>query len=310
MSLFDLLWNNKQAAQAIQTAMHGYLSTQNKIALGPKDPIFKEGDSAFAVNSLTKVRFPGKRTMSPFIVGSCQPDFAKVFASLFPAPAGASPVDTKMFENGLIKAMFPAIDAVHKAASITIDPKSVAIVNHKNLGPWATVKTQHSIQIPFSTSTGEITFELPLLKEDYCSERTREVCGYHAEARILMVDDAPTTRALLRQALVGAGFFNLQEAVDGLEAFNKILAASPQFDLIVADWHMPKLAGIDLLKKIRKEPKLANLPVILVTGERNPQEVGNAVREKVSGYVVKPFTPDVIYAAMKKTEKSHESAVA
>jgi len=107
--------------------------------------------------------------------------------------------------------------------------------------------------------------------------------------RILVVDDFSTMRRIVRNLLVELGFSNplIQEADDGENAMT--LLRSTPFDLVVTDWNMPNMTGIDLLRAIRAEPALKGLPVLMVTAENNRDQIIAAAQAGVNGYIVKPF---------------------
>jgi two-component system chemotaxis response regulator CheY len=108
--------------------------------------------------------------------------------------------------------------------------------------------------------------------------------------KILVVDDFSTMRRIVRNLLVELGFTNtlIQEADDGENAM--IMLRSQPFDLVVTDWNMPNMTGIDLLRAIRAEAALKGLPVLMVTAENNRDQIIAAAQAGVNGYVVKPFT--------------------
>ena len=108
--------------------------------------------------------------------------------------------------------------------------------------------------------------------------------------KILVVDDFSTMRRIVRNLLVELGFSGalIQEADDGESALTMLRAQS--FDLVVTDWNMPNMTGIDLLRAIRAEATLKGMPVLMVTAENNRDQIIAAAQAGVNGYVVKPFT--------------------
>ena len=108
--------------------------------------------------------------------------------------------------------------------------------------------------------------------------------------KILVVDDFSTMRRIVRNLLVELGFSNplIQEADDGENAL--IMLRNQPFDLVVTDWNMPNMSGIDLLRAIRAEAALKGLPVLMVTAENNRDQIIAAAQAGVNGYIVKPFT--------------------
>jgi two-component system chemotaxis response regulator CheY len=107
--------------------------------------------------------------------------------------------------------------------------------------------------------------------------------------KILVVDDFSTMRRIVRNLLVELGFTNtlIQEADDGDNALTML--RSQPFDLVVTDWNMPNMTGIDLLRAIRSEASLKGLPVLMVTAENNRDQIIAAAQAGVNGYIVKPF---------------------
>jgi two-component system chemotaxis response regulator CheY len=108
--------------------------------------------------------------------------------------------------------------------------------------------------------------------------------------KILVVDDFSTMRRIVRNLLVELGFSGalIQEADDGESALTMLRAQS--FDLVVTDWNMPNMTGIELLRAIRAEAALKTMPVLMVTAENNRDQIIAAAQAGVNGYVVKPFT--------------------
>ncbi len=106
--------------------------------------------------------------------------------------------------------------------------------------------------------------------------------------KILIVDDFSTMRRIIKNLLRDLGFNNTSEADDGTSALPMLQAGS--FDFLVTDWNMPGMQGIDLLKAVRADAKLAKLPVLMVTAESKREQIVEAAQAGVSGYVVKPFT--------------------
>jgi len=108
--------------------------------------------------------------------------------------------------------------------------------------------------------------------------------------RILVVDDFSTMRRIVRNLLVDLGFSStlIQEADDGNTALS--LLHSRPFDLVITDWNMPAMSGIELLRSIREGEKTRSLPVLMVTAENNRAQIIAAAEAGVNGFVVKPFS--------------------
>jgi len=116
--------------------------------------------------------------------------------------------------------------------------------------------------------------------------------------KILVVDDFSTMRRIIKNLLRDLGFTNTHEADDGLTALPML--QSGNFDFLVSDWNMPGMTGIDLLKAVRADPKLANLPVLMVTAETKREQIIQAAEAGVNGYVIKPFTAGTLEEKISK----------
>jgi len=106
--------------------------------------------------------------------------------------------------------------------------------------------------------------------------------------KILVVDDFPTMRRIVRNLLKELEFVNVDEAEDGAAGLEKI--KSGNYGFVVSDWNMPNMDGLAMLKAIRADPLLAKLPVLMVTAEAKKENIIAAAQAGASGYVVKPFT--------------------
>ncbi len=110
--------------------------------------------------------------------------------------------------------------------------------------------------------------------------------------KILVVDDFSTMRRIVRNILKQLGFNNVEEAEDGDVAFEKLKKGD--FKLIVSDWNMPNMTGLELLKAVRADEKLKDIPVILVTAEAEKDNILQAAQAGVNDYIVKPFTAEIM----------------
>lgn len=118
--------------------------------------------------------------------------------------------------------------------------------------------------------------------------------------KILVVDDFSTMRRIVRNLLVELGFSSqlILEADDGENALAMLRKQS--FDMVVTDWNMPNMTGIDLLRAIRADAALRGLPVLMVTAENNRDQIIAAAQAGVNGYIVKPFTSETLKEKMTK----------
>ena len=116
--------------------------------------------------------------------------------------------------------------------------------------------------------------------------------------RILVVDDFPTMRRIVRNLLKELGFDNIDEAEDGAAALAKLRGGS--FGFVVSDWNMPNMDGLTMLQAIRADAALASLPVLMVTAEAKKENIVAAAQAGASGYVVKPFTAATLEEKLTK----------
>jgi two-component system chemotaxis response regulator CheY len=106
--------------------------------------------------------------------------------------------------------------------------------------------------------------------------------------KILVVDDFPTMRRIVRNLLKELGYSNVDEAEDGAVGLSRLRGGD--FDFVISDWNMPNLDGLAMLKEIRADAALSHLPVLMVTAESKKENIIAAAQAGASGYVVKPFT--------------------
>lgn len=116
--------------------------------------------------------------------------------------------------------------------------------------------------------------------------------------KVLVVDDFSTMRRIVKNLLRDLGFTNIQEADDGSTALPMLQGGD--FDFVVTDWNMPGMQGIDLLKAIRADAKLAHIPVLLITAEAKKEQIVMAAQAGVNGYIVKPFTAATLKEKLDK----------
>jgi len=110
--------------------------------------------------------------------------------------------------------------------------------------------------------------------------------------KILFVDDFATMRKVVRNLLKQAGYDDIVEAEDGVMALKAL--KSQKIDIIVSDWTMPNMSGLELLKAVRADTDLAKTPFLMVTVEALQDNVVAAVKAGVNNYIVKPFTAEVL----------------
>jgi len=106
--------------------------------------------------------------------------------------------------------------------------------------------------------------------------------------KILVVDDFPTMRRIIRNLLKELEFVNVDEAEDGAIGLEKLKGGN--YGFVVSDWNMPNMDGLAMLQAIRADPSMAKLPVLMVTAEAKKENIIAAAQSGANGYVVKPFT--------------------
>ena len=119
--------------------------------------------------------------------------------------------------------------------------------------------------------------------------------------KIMVVDDMSTMRRIVKNIFKQLGFQNIEEAENGQEALTKIRA--DRYGFVVSDWNMPVMSGIELLRAIRADGVLKDIPVLMVTAEAQKDNIVEAVQAGVSNYIVKPFTAEVLQEKMNKIFK-------
>lgn len=116
--------------------------------------------------------------------------------------------------------------------------------------------------------------------------------------KILVVDDFSTMRRIIKNLLRDLGFTNVDEADDGNSALPMLQTG--KYNFLITDWNMPGMSGIDLLKAVRSDDSLKNLPILMVTAEAKRDQIVAAAQAGVNGYVVKPFTAAVLKEKIEK----------
>lgn len=110
--------------------------------------------------------------------------------------------------------------------------------------------------------------------------------------QILIVDDYKTMLRIIRNLLAQLGFNNVDEALDGVTAFQKLKEKT--YQLIISDWNMAPMTGLELLKKVRADEQLKTLPFVMITAESKPDNVIAAKQAGVNNYIVKPFNAETL----------------
>jgi two-component system, chemotaxis family, chemotaxis protein CheY len=126
------------------------------------------------------------------------------------------------------------------------------------------------------------------------------------DMKFLVVDDFSTMRRIIKNLLNDLGYANVTEADDGATALPMLQNGS--FDFLITDWNMPGMPGLDLLKAVRATPKLAKMPVLMLTAEAKREQIIEAAQAGVNGYVIKPFTAVTLKEKIDKILESRKDA--
>lgn len=126
------------------------------------------------------------------------------------------------------------------------------------------------------------------------------------DIRILIVEDFSTMRSILRNLLRELGFDNTAEADDGETALPMLKTGN--FDFLITDWSMPGMDGLTLLKTVRADEELEDMPVLMVTAEAKREQIIDAAEAGVNGYIVKPFTAATLKDKIEKIFRQAEAS--
>lgn len=124
---------------------------------------------------------------------------------------------------------------------------------------------------------------------------------FNTKTKVLVVDDMLTMRKIVSKILRELGFDDIHQAQDGKEAWDKVQDGS--FGLIISDWNMPNMTGLEFLKQVRASEKLKKTPFLLVTAEAESHQVAEAIKLGVDQYVVKPFSQDGLRGKLESAYK-------
>jgi two-component system, chemotaxis family, chemotaxis protein CheY len=111
--------------------------------------------------------------------------------------------------------------------------------------------------------------------------------------KLLVVDDSSTMRRIIKNTLARLGYKDVLEGADGVEGWEQ-MDSNPDIEMLITDWNMPEMNGLELVKKVRADERFTDLPIIMVTTEGGKAEVITALKAGVNNYIVKPFTPQVL----------------
>ncbi len=130
-------------------------------------------------------------------------------------------------------------------------------------------------------------------------------------ARILIVDDFVMIRSLLKTSLSNLGFKNIDEAKDGVEAYNKIATAfvnQNPYEIVFLDWNMPNMTGLEVIQKCRAQTELNDLHFIMISAEQEEKKMKQALDAGANDFIVKPFSPQVLVKKIEIIMQEKKSA--
>lgn len=125
--------------------------------------------------------------------------------------------------------------------------------------------------------------------------------------KILVVDDMISMRHVMIHMLRDQGYDDIEEATDGLQALQML--HRKKYDLVITDFHMPKLNGKQLLEQIRSEKILANIPVLMVSCEDEKKKVQSIIASKVTGFIIKPFNANTLAKQLNWIENKFQEDI-
>ncbi len=113
--------------------------------------------------------------------------------------------------------------------------------------------------------------------------------------KILIVDDSELTLKVVRDTLKNLGYDNITIAHDAKKALSYLLNSVTKYDIVICDWKMPNMSGLELLQEMKMSTELMDIPFILLTGENKKSKINEAISKGVNGYVMKPFTSNTLH---------------
>jgi two-component system chemotaxis response regulator CheY len=116
--------------------------------------------------------------------------------------------------------------------------------------------------------------------------------------KVLAVDDSATMRRIIKNQLKQSGVEDVDEAENGREALN--LLSRGNYDLLITDWNMPEMTGLDLVMEVRKTDQCKQIPILMITTVSAKEDIVNALKAGVNNYVVKPFDAATLQAKVSQ----------
>jgi two-component system chemotaxis response regulator CheY len=200
------------------------------------------------------------------------------------------------------KALIEGIESEFAATTGGTDLKKILVANEELNALYKKYDSIHYIRVRIGEEN-PLIFEIPINCGAYRSNYSYSELGYSENARILVVDDSKLNRMVLRDFLNALGFNQVDEATDGKDGLNKIFKSLVKYDLVLADWHMPEMTGLEMLKAVRTNAETRETPFILATSEQKKEEIVESLKLKVSGYLIKPYNLEQLLKAIKNSNK-------
>jgi two-component system chemotaxis response regulator CheY len=177
---------------------------------------------------------------------------------------------------------------------VVIIPKNFTTIDHLNVFISNIIKSKNT-----ESQSTDFTAMIEKLRRRW-PEPAASLKNKWAEMRVLVIDDQSTIRGLMKGALKEIGFVhgNIDDANDGKPALQKLLEA--RYDLIISDWNMPEISGLDLLKIVKAVPGFAKTRFVMVTSQGAQKNVMEAINHGINGYIIKPFTTAHVEKTLQK----------
>lgn len=112
------------------------------------------------------------------------------------------------------------------------------------------------------------------------------------DKKVIFVEDSPTMRRIIMNSLNKIGIADVTEAENGVDALDKM--GDEDWDMVITDWNMPEMNGEEFVKELRSKDKYKDTPILMITTRGMQDDVMTAIKIGVNGYVVKPFTPEIL----------------
>jgi len=132
----------------------------------------------------------------------------------------------------------------------------------------------------------------------------------YSDIRVLVVDDMHAMRTILKALLRNMGIDKVVEASDGAMALE--ILRETKIDIILSDWNMPRMTGIELLQEVRQDPRLKELPFVMISAEATGENIAQAIQLQVSQYLIKPITADQleekVHMILRLTNTANQAA--